>query len=254
MTTFGGQTVPPLFGGGGGAPPAGKIFIRSTANFYNSIFDGGLQQAIPNPPTVNIGDDLFVYWNETRGGTFAGPLGGGWAVNMAGSAPVFGDTQLWHRIADGTALDNFTLPADPGTAARFAQMVCIGNDDTPDTIFVSQTGTPAGSTGTDWDVNSISAGFVMNDTCIFCCCMRQLEDTGGIISLSVINQDPSGMQVIGEQTGSVLIGGITISNLWVWWGFLFQQISAALPAFEQGYLPDPLSAGQWTNYQRYRIL
>lgn len=53
MTTFGGQTVPPLFGGGGGLPFSG-FFIG-----FGNVGWGGGDVCIPHPDT-QVGDFLFV--------------------------------------------------------------------------------------------------------------------------------------------------------------------------------------------------
>ena len=230
--------------------PADNIFLRSTADWFNNGGAGTAEQDIPLAPTINVGDTLFVFWNQQTGGVFAGPLGGGWSVEMNGTSPVFGDSQLYSRIASGNSFDNFTLPADTSKNARFAQMICVGNiDNTP--ISIVKTGTAFGNTGTDWSVNEITQG-TGNQNWTVCCCVRQLEDTGiGVRTLTVEDSNPHGYITIGEQTGSYVRGGTTVSNLWVWWGYEYQEIRSTTSAWEQGYTTDPLSAKQWTNTLRY---
>lgn len=248
----GGKHAPGHYAAGVGGPPAGAIFLRSVANFYNSVVDGDFQQAIPNPGSVVVGDDLFVFVNAAQNG-IAGPVGTGvWAVDASGTFPVFGRVEMYHRIATGIGTDDdFVFPATGGFIF-FAQMISVGNDEQPaKSIVLSQSGPTNGSNGNDWDVSAITVGTDPLDTAVFLLCNRAGNHGTGILNPSVVNNDPSGMQVLGELADERPTGGAIRDVQWCGWYFQFQAVSVGLPLFEQGYLPDNLSSQQWTQYVRY---
>lgn len=108
MTTFGGHTIPPLFGGGGG----GGFGEVTSGTVIQEIANNVAPIPLPPAPDIQAGDQLIVMAGA-NGGLAQEPTEnpGPWQTIQIGNG---GNTRLFRRIASGTALDNFTCPTNIG--------------------------------------------------------------------------------------------------------------------------------------------
>lgn len=107
MTTFGGQTVPPLFVGAGGGFAQGDIRIHAVSSL--TVISGGNPQAAIASSSADIDDEI---WVAELGSSFNAPteVSGNWTEQLSFS-PSF---RFWHRIADGTSADDWIMPVNAG--------------------------------------------------------------------------------------------------------------------------------------------
>jgi len=241
MTTFGGSTIPPIFGGASAFPTSGPIFVRSVGAFYNSVVDGVGEQDLPQPG-ITLDDDLFVLLNGNA--STGSPVNAGDWTNLFSVS--FNRFELFHRKATLTANDEFTIAAH--TSLQVGVMASLSNtDDITDTISQFQGGSINSDADDTWNVNAI-ANNVTEDplAAIMLFCGR--NTTTVVASPSVINAAPLATTI--AQIGVSQVGE---GSVWLYWGFDYENPSIAYGAFVQGYAPTQ-GAVQWTQYQRYRLV
>lgn len=138
MTTFGGNTIPPLFGGGGGAPPfGGYIFGSVSPPVFGTILDQApLIDRTAIAPGAGIGDILVAYVAVGPGvlgqgfitvrsaGTFAAWNAAGTSGTLNGRPSV----AIFYRRATGDALDDCELSQVGGNVPYFIQVARFTGD------------------------------------------------------------------------------------------------------------------------------
>lgn len=241
MSPFpGGRASPGHFTPGGGA--AGPLFVRSVGAFYNSAVDGVTQQNIPQPAGIQTNDDLFVLVNGTA--STASPVNAADWTNLF--TVSFNRFELFHRKADLTASDEFTIAAH--TSLQVAVMAAMSNDiDVTDTITIFQGGFVNAAAGNDWDVDGITVNVTEDpNAAIMLFCGR---NSGTVTSgPTVVNASP-----LATTVAEIAVGQTGEGSVWLHWGFDYENPSLGYGIFEQGYTPDPTGAVQWTQYQRFRL-
>jgi hypothetical protein len=232
MTTFGGQTIPPLFGGaqdlirlgGFGAP---QTYDESLATDGSNL----------DKPATNAGDTLFVFAN------LSDPLGGG-PVGWTALTGIINNNQgrIYTRIADDTALDNFAW-----AAGQFSNGIAIFAS------FVTEPGFFLGNTvnnvqlqvtNTAWGINNFLAG--NGDSLVFCLMTRSAQGIGGAFS---VDDDVDIANVIiqsGENHGAFN------HALWRFWGWEFEATSRAHSAGDLTYAPTQ-NASTKTRFARFEL-
>jgi len=228
MTTFGGQTIPPLFGSTQDA-----IFLRGVgAVFETDQGDGHASTNIPQP-AINVGDALMVL---ATGIGSVPSSGAGWIATV----PSFGGSMvLWRRTADGTAADEFEVNVG-FTGMSNCQMASWGNANNLG-LDVESVGLLTSDNIADWNILSI-AGVGSNDTMVLCCCVR----VRALLLGGVTGTDNSGLILLGENSRSA-----TTRTIWDLWSFRFDKTPQSAPAVEQSYTPDPTTATALTRYLRF---
>lgn len=242
MTTFGGQTVPPIFGG---AAALDLIFLRGAGTFYNKDIDGTGVDLVQ--PAINVNDDLFVFVNSAF---FEPIVNAGWTQVLTYNV---GACEIFHRVADGTATDDFAMPATASTRNRFAQMASFGNSDPgspPDELTLIQTGTiqdgPAGASDV-WPFFAITAGGDPTDTFIiyFSFKLRTLLGGVGLAVTDNPNINPIGSIAYSQAAPAEM--------QWLSWGYQFQAASVSLPAGSMTYAPLTTGGVIMSQYTRWNL-
>ena len=242
MTTFGGATIPPLFGG---SPAIGLIGIGASIQSTQAI---PILVNTPVPkPTYSPGDTLIVSAYCFSGAT--GPLAleiANWIL-VAGAFP--GGTQnLWYRQATGTAADDFTVaPRTPGfvSVQAFFQMASFRTRSGTGLVW-NNSGTLQNAPIATFPIPAIVAG-ALTDTLIISQAYKS-GFSGAVfpVTLSPIpGATPLGSFVVGE-----LVTFQTYS--WSTWGFTIQGAPAIDPAVDIPYTTAiAFQTGTWKN--RFRI-
>ena len=248
-TSFGGSTVPPLFGGGGGAP-SGNIFIRSAGNIFTTLDGPVLATTVPDPPTVAVNDTLLMFISM-NGFLFEAAANPGWT--SSNFTPGDGAFENYSRLADGSASDTFNLPA--GTLAVQAQTVAIGNLlGELGQLFVFQGGAINSASNANWDIFALNFGTGLADRANFAWFRHiRVQNTAVIPPAGTVGSNmPSRFTQIGA---NALSGQNTAGNqsrqLWYAWYFEYEAVTTALPAVNHDYTIS-IFGGNFTTYQRWR--
>ena len=229
MTTFGGSTIPPIFGGGAAQ---GVIFLRGVGDvFETNNLDGHPNTNIPQPSIV-VGDQLYVFAT----GVGAVPSSG---VDWTSVVAFGGSLVFWARVADGTASDEFTVSA-AFTGMSNCQMASFGNLNQLGLTGLLA-GTLTSNSANDWNIVGIAAGAV-NDTLVIAACMRTIAT----FQVGITETDNTGLTLIGADSRAD--GTRTI---WDLWSFRFDAVPASTVSVEQSYTPDPVTATQLLRYMRF---
>jgi hypothetical protein len=232
LTTFGGQTIPPIFGGGAAL---GLIFLRGAGAWFNTVqADGHGDTPLPFPAR-QVGDELLVF--QTGIGATSTPLEIAEWTAFAGTGG--GSLNLWHRIATNDASDTFTIRST-FSGNSLNQMASFGNLNQLGLTGVAS-GTLTTGNSIDWDILTMAAGAIA-DTMALAFFNRVIASAN--VGLSVT--DNTGLNLIGSQFQNA--AGRTS---WCGWSWRFDAVAASTPTVEQGYTPDPVSADQITRYFRF---
>jgi hypothetical protein len=234
---------PPL---GGGVSPTTDIFLRDTSNWYIRELDGD-GFTISSPGIAN--DDLIVYM-----------------VSLAITDPTAvntGWTRVWnpragyeafHRVADGSANDDFILPTPTGNHNNIAQMAAFGNTvigSPPNNLQNTQGGTLTQlPTGTSWTYGGMAAAGLDKSIVIFF--GARLRTFVGVATSQVLCTD------IENEIGTVEYGQATspASSIWMQWGWEYHEAPEAMSASGSPITYSPtFSAGiALTQYTRWRLI
>ena len=222
------------------------IFLESVGTVYNSEVDGDGPFALPKPAGYQAGDELVVFAFVTFGDVDpgAGELPNWNPLNFGTNVEVF------HRTATGDSDDDFTVQAHG--ELQVAQMAAFRNTDTPagKSLEQIQGGGVNSTFGVDWDVLTMSAGVI--DRTVVILFMHRFQGGSPVAGKSIVDSASNVLEVIGEHTATQTVP--QDRNVWFAWYWGYQENPSALPAFEQGYTPDPTSAGQRTQYTRWRLI
>ena len=236
MTTFGGQTIPPLFGGGAdliALLPGGGI--GAVENYDQGTATTGLP--IDAPAGIQAGDTQFVFSNLSDS---LGAASTGWTT-LTG---ILNNNQgrIYTRIADETGDDDFFY-----AAAQFSNGTSIM------AVFRTEPGffleTQANNlqlqeTNFDWDINSFGAG--LNDTLVFALMSRSGQGIGGAFTVGSNIDIANIIQASGENHGAFN------HALWRFWGWEFESTSRAHSAGDLDYTPDRNAAVK-TRFARFGL-
>ena len=236
MTTFGGQTIPPLFGGGAVADLIFLIGFGAPQNYDELVATTG---ANLDKPATNAGDTLFVFANLSD--ALGAPTQSGWTA-LTG---ILNNNQgrIYTRIADDTADDNFSW-----AAGLFSNGVAIfaAFGTTPGFFLEhSVSNTLFSATNTAWGINNLLAG-AANDTLVFCLMSRSAQGIGGAFSVT------NSVDIPNEIIGSGENHGAANHALWRFWGWEFEATPRAHPVDDQTYAPTQ-NASIRCRYARFQI-
>ena len=242
----------------GMVPPfeQGLIRIQDIAPaFYNNLADGDGEQDIPQPPGIQINDDLFVL--TLGSGLTSSPVNiGDWTNRLS---VLGGAGELWWRKASGggAAADQFTFAAHT-LVVQVAFMVRIRHmTDATDTPSLFQ----GGFLNTDFD-NGWEVGFppgtslALNttndpDAFVFLIEFRR-AGINGVSAVAVNDADPDNMELIASiavNDGSDV--SPSADTMWLQWKFKYTNPGIAYTEYDEGYDVDPTLGGQWTQHQRW---
>lgn len=255
-TTFGGSTIPPLFGGGGGGFLQGDIRIATTGADYL----GQSQPATVLPSAgATVGDELWQ--SVCASGTWANPAG--WTVRLDFASHLFNRFRMYSRIADGTAGDDFIMPANTlmVIAKQWSLAEVLPFDTWPSSVV--QGGQLNNTSNLAWDVGfnipPFSTALTANATGdpskfvlgYFACQDRQQPAT---TVPTIQDSNPSGMETIVSIGAFSPTGGASVDTILMLVPFQYLAVSVAYTGYEIGRTPGaPNTYIQATQYQRMRI-
>lgn len=255
-TTFGGATVPPLFGGGGGGFVTGDIQIGSVGADYIGPAAGNPAPVTMPAASANIGDELWQIVHSS--GTYANDPN--WTQVIGGAAVLFNRFRLLRRTADGTASDDFILPITTlfVTAKQWSLQEVLPFDTFPSAIFqggflnttstlVWDVGFPPGTALTA-NLTRDPAAFVYGN---FACQDRQQP---GTVAPIIADSDPDGMETIVSIGAFAATGGAATDTELTLVKFQYLPVSVSYIEYTIGRTPGaPNTYAQWTQYQRLFI-
>lgn len=218
MTTFGGHTIPPLFGGG----ELGFV-LRDAAAISLFINGDGHPNTNIALPVRKIDDILVVFWGEDAGGQ---PTPTGWTKTI----PVAASSNMFTRQATNDASDNFTVPASR-TGSMFVQMASFNNPLKNGFVFVNSGSEARGIKGL-WLIQPIGAVGDLNTLIIAKAWRENLDTEPGALS-ETDNLIAEGFETIGK--GGSRGGGRIVHGLWSWRNDTGAGI--AVPLTDQGFTP-----------------
>ncbi len=224
------------------------IFLRAVSSWYNKDVDG-TPATISAPATTQINDTLICL-KAGFGQALAAPAG--WT---ALPAYVGGNLQLYSRLADGTAADDFAI-AEITTRNVVGQIAVFGNTLSEITeLVVYQGGTiNARSTGADTDFDllgiPIDAAPEVNDLMLAVYMREKNAANAGVLSIV-----PSSVPVTNTVDSMVYRQAVApVSDLWVGWNWEYENNSSpAIPASIITYLPLTTFCVEVTQIQRLRF-
>lgn len=255
-TSFGGHTIPPLFGGGGGGFLQGDIRIGSVGADYIGPAAGNPAPVTMPAASANVGDELWQVMHTS--GTYANPAG--WTVKVAGATILFDRFRIFSRVADGTASDDFIFPITTlfATGKQWSLQEVLPFDAFPSAIV--QGGTINSASTLAWDVGfppgtaltanatGDPAKFVYGN---FACQDRQQP---GTVSPIIADSNPDGLETIVSLGAFAPTGGAATDTELTLINFQYLAVSVAYVAYVIGRTPGaPNTYAQWTQYNRSRI-
>ena len=218
MTTFGGRTVPPLFGGD--APLGFELRDAGPVTLFLRL-DGHPDTAIVLPDR-KVDDILIAYWAQDPGGM---PNVPGWTMMI----PTQSNNNLFTRQATNDANDAFIIPATQ-TDAIFAQVASFNNPLANGVTSVSSSTTRTGNR-VDWILTSLAASALL-DTLIISRVWR-LSVGGGVGLTETDNLIAEGFQTVGK--GGDGSGSRNFHGMWSWRND--PDAGLIVPLVDQGYAP-----------------
>jgi len=258
-TTFGGSTVPPIFGGGGGGFLQGDIRIGGVGSEYVGPAGGNLVPiTLPGVSGVAVGEEIYQVVHSS--GTYANPAG--WSVVLGGAGVLFDRFRIFRRIADGTAADDFIMPANSLfiTGQQWFMQEFIAGATFPDTVF--QGGFQNTTATLTWDVSfpGVQPLALTNNTSNdpealvwgwFACQDRQQPT---IPTPSIQDSNPDGLETIVSLAAFAPTGGFSTDTELTLIKFQYLAASKEYVTYSIGRTPGaPSTYGQFTQYFRARL-
>jgi hypothetical protein len=257
MTTFGGQTIPPLFGG----VAADGIFIRSVGAPYFQPSNVALAATnLGLPATRNPGDLLYVYSIQYSGGI---PPQAPTAVEWTTAGFGGGGINTSFRTATNDALDNYLVPAISNISLGmqfFAQMVCLASSDPAKSVveFLADEGTESSFNTDTMPLAAIGAGGDPTNTFVIGFYGHWYGQAFSTL-MPTSQSDAAGLTLIGKgDMGASRIDtpATTFHYLVAGWGSVYQATSAALALQNIPFLtPFVIGSAQVrSQYRRFRAV
>ena len=252
MTTFGGATIPPLFGGA----DADALFIRSVGLPFVGTTAGYPAGILPLPPTIVAGDRLVAF----SGGSGVGPTGVNYTFRSNSGSPASG--RIFDRIATNDINDNFNYNASAINniaGISLGQIVCLASSDnllTPTFSAIAGTYSVIGGEPiANFTMTSAVVGAVPNNTMVFGTYARYHQQIGNL-TVPTIGQ-PTTLINLSENAQNTPTPVGRDNFAWMGWGYTFQAVSAAFVTEQIPFTPTNLAFGlasASSQYVRYRAI
>lgn len=249
----GGKHGPGHYVGGGGGFLQGDIRVGSVGATEVGPGLGQPQHTIPAAP-ANVGDELWVITHAT------GPLGaevsGNWVQNQNVNA---GRQQTWRRVADGTANDDFIMPASAlfVVAKMWSLQEFLIFDNFPSAQF--QGGFLNQVLQIPWDVGfppgtSLTLNITQDPKAyVYMFGFQWGRFAPAFPSLSIANSPITPMETIMSEAHQAPTAGFATDTLYTLVQFAYTNPSIAYAEYTIGYSPATQALDHWTQHQRYQI-
>ncbi len=255
-TTFGGNTIPPLFGGGGGFAQ-GDIRIASVGSAYVGPAGGNPAPVTLPSAGATVGDELWQIVHSS--GTYTNPTN--WVQRVGGAAVLFNRFRLFSREADGID-DDFVLPINTlfVTAQQWSLNEVLPFDTWPSLLvqggFLNDTAT------TEWTVSfppgqPVSmAATATGDPAkfaygLFACQDRKQPD---VSQPSIQNSPPVPMETIVSLAAFAATAPNAVDTELTLIQFDYKAVSIQYDSYIIGRTPGaPATYAHWCQHERYRI-
>lgn len=256
-TTFGGNTIPPLFGGGGGFAQGDIRIATVGAAFVGSA--GGNPAPITLPSAgATVGDELWQIIHSS--GTYANDPN--WTQRLGGAPVLFDRFRLLSREADGTANDDYILPANTlfVTAQQWSLNEVLPFDTWPSLLV--QGGFLNNTALTEWEVSfppgqpvSMAANATGDPAKfaygLFACQDRKQPD---VTQPSIQNSPPVAMETIVSLAAFAATAPNAVDTELTLIQFDYKAVSIQYDSYIIGRTPGaPNTYAQWCQHQRYRL-
>lgn len=238
---------------GGGGFLQGDIRIGSVGATEVTV---GAGQHTLAAAAANVGDELWVVTHAT--GNLGVEVSGNWLSRFNIN---FGRQRIWSRVADGTANDNFVIPASTlfVVAKMWSLQEVLPFDTFPSANF--QGGFLNTTFQIPWDVGfppgtSLSlntsrdpAAFVF----MFAFQWTRFQETSGPVVPTILNTPITGMETLMDEAHFAPTAPFSTDTLYTLVQFAYTNPSIAYDEYTIGYTPATQNQAQWAQHQRYFI-
>jgi len=249
MTTFAGNTIPPIFGGA-----KDPIFIRSVAPAYFVDGDGAIPANDLDKPTLKVNDLLVVFAYQASGNMLPNiATSANWTTIL--SLPG-GAVDILSNRASGNATDDYSTDSRAAGGVghpAYVQMISLASGVTGKRVVHIQNGPTNTAVNTDFDIFAMTVGPDINNTFVMGVHGRFDFNLTAFANPEV--DDISGMNQIAKQTTRIIRTAFPTQFLysWIGWAGIYQAVSSAVPLQNLPYIPN-LAADNRNSYLRFGLI